>query len=330
MTQPARGGRGCPHPTLASSSAVRVNRERLIRHLTFWLRPAFVRRCLQRFAAVDGFDRAIALSSLALTALVPLGIVASGVLSSATAGTKIVDRFGLRGHGAQAVEELFSSGTDPQTGVSVLCVFLLLVATLSFARAVQRLFERAWELAPLSVRNTRNDLLWIVGFVAFAAGAGFVRSALADGALGLLTGAAVAAAIAPFTIWSGRVLTDRRVTWRQLLPGAVLVAVLFAAYGAGSDIYVPRLFNTYASRYGAIGVVFAMMSWLFGLMVALVAAATAGREVWTELEAIRRGHHSTPDSVGAEWAAVRAQLEQGRAEVAARTRTVLERIRRGG
>ena len=43
----------------------------------------------------------------------------------------------------------------------------LLIAVLSFTRAVQRLFEQTWELSPLSVRNTFNGLLWIAGLAAY-------------------------------------------------------------------------------------------------------------------------------------------------------------------
>ena len=54
-----------------------MNRERVVRTLTFWLRPEFVLRVVNRFQKVAGFDRSIALASGALTALIPLTIVAS-------------------------------------------------------------------------------------------------------------------------------------------------------------------------------------------------------------------------------------------------------------
>ena len=55
----------------------RVDRERVVRTLTFWLRPEFVLRVVNRFQKVAGFDRAIALASSALTAIIPLSIVTS-------------------------------------------------------------------------------------------------------------------------------------------------------------------------------------------------------------------------------------------------------------
>ena len=56
-----------------------------MRTLTFWLRPEFVLRVVSRFQKVAGFDRAIALASGALTATIPLTIVASSVASSSGA-----------------------------------------------------------------------------------------------------------------------------------------------------------------------------------------------------------------------------------------------------
>jgi membrane protein len=58
-----------------------LDRERVLRTLTFWLRPAFILRVLNRFQRVAGFDRAVALASSALTALIPLTILAGAALS---------------------------------------------------------------------------------------------------------------------------------------------------------------------------------------------------------------------------------------------------------
>jgi hypothetical protein len=52
------------------------------RTLTFWLRPAFVLRAVNRFQRAAGFDRAVALASSTLTALIPLAILAGTVLSA--------------------------------------------------------------------------------------------------------------------------------------------------------------------------------------------------------------------------------------------------------
>ena len=143
-----------------------MDRERVLRTLTFWLRPKFVLRVVNRFQKVAGFDRAIALASGALTATIPLTIVTSTVYSKLGGrGTaeRIIDRYGLTGGGAEAVRDVFASPAGSSTSLGILGFLFLMVAVLSSTRAVQRLVEQTWELDPLSVRNTFNGLLWIGG-----------------------------------------------------------------------------------------------------------------------------------------------------------------------
>ena len=72
-------------------------------------------------------------------------------------------------------------------------------------------------------------------------------------------------------------------------------------------MYVPHLFNTFATRYGVIGAVFAMISALFCVMVVVVGSAAAGREIDLELGRIRRGEMPAEDEVQRQWNEVTAQ-----------------------
>lgn len=285
----------------------RVDRERIGRTLTFWLRPAFVLRTLNRFQKVAGFDRAIALSSSTFTALIPLAVIVGGALphtDASEAAHKIIVRYGLTGAAAKAVEDLFAPVSGADTGVSVLGGFLLLVAILSFSRGMQRLFEQTWELKPLSVRNTLNDLIWIVGLVCYILFSWWVRRLLDGGRVQLIANLVLVPVSAIFLAWSGRVLSDRRIEWKGLVSFAILGAALVAVYLIGAGVYVPHLFSSYASRYGVIGAVLAMISALFALMLVLVGSAAVGREVSEELDRIGRGERPPDDEVRREWDAV--------------------------
>ena len=285
----------------------RLDRERILRTLTFWLRPAFVLRTLNGFQRIAGFDRAIALASSAFTALVPLSIVASAILprvdASKTAQT-IINRYGLTGAGAKAVSDLLSPAGGAGTDVSVLGGVLLVLAVLSFSRGMQRLFEQTWELTPLSVRNTLNDLAWIGGLVGYIALSWWIHALVDHGRVQIATNLALLPASAIFLAWSGWVLSARRVERGRLAPFAILGAALLAIYLVGAAVYLPHLFNSYASRYGVIGAVLAMISALFGMMVVLVASAAIGREVSEELGRIRRGERPPNDEVRREWDAL--------------------------
>ena len=158
----------------------RTDRERVVRTLTFWLRPEFMLRVVNRFQKVAGFDRAIALASGALTATIPLTIVISAVatqLGGKGTAERIIDRYELTGGGAEAVRDIFAPPSGTSTSLGIIGFLFLMVAVLSFTRAVQRLFEQAWELSPLSVRNTFNGLLWIGGLALYLGLSGLIQAA---------------------------------------------------------------------------------------------------------------------------------------------------------
>ena len=287
-----------------------MRRERVLRTLTFWLRPEFVLRIVSRFQKIAGFDRAIALASGALTATIPLAIVASALatqLGGKGTADRIIDRYELTGGGAEAVRDIFSPPAGASTSLGVVGFLFLMIAVLSFTRAVQRLFEQTWELEPLSVRNTFNGLLWVVGLVAYLGLSGLIHGALGE-----------AGSTSPpqwYRAARGGVPDLERLGAQRQADRARGTSCRSASsaprcssvYSVGATVYVPHLFSTYATRYGVIGAVFAMISALFCVMVILVGSAAAGREVHDELGRIRRGEKPADDEVQRQWAEVTAQ-----------------------
>lgn len=292
-------------------SDIGVNRERLVRMLTFWLRPAFALQVVNRFQRIVGFDRSMALASSALTALIPLAVLC-GALLTHVGGTdfaqRIIKRYSLSGGGADSVAQLFSPAAGASTGAGVLGVLFLVISMLSFTRAAQRLFEQTWELKPLSVRNSANGLLWLLSLVVYAMVTGWLYLALSGRPLDLAAAVVEAPLTAVFLAWSGWVLSARRIAWSDLLPFAILAAVLTSTYSVGAAFYLPHLFNSYATRYGPAGAVFAMISALFTAMLVIVASAALGREVCSELDRIRQGRRPPDDEVRRQWEGVVAQV----------------------
>ncbi|MFS4097414.1 YhjD/YihY/BrkB family envelope integrity protein [Streptomyces sp. AF1A] len=309
-------------PTPTEGTTAENGARRLLTALTFWLRPAFTLRVLGRFQKVAGFDRSMALASSALTALVPLAIVGATVLHSLTSydvAQHIVSRYGLTGPGAASVQSLFPAGQD-STGGGVLGVVFLAISALSFTRALQRLFEQTWELKPLSVRNTRNGLWWLLSAIGYALVSILLQALPADSRAHLTSVAGELPVTALFLVWSGVLLTARRVGWRDLVPFGLAGAVATAAYSVGATIYLPILFNSSVRRYGVVGAVFAMVSALFAVMLLVVGAAVLGREVRDELARIARGERTPDDEVRRQWNSL---LEQTRS----RWRTVRRHVK---
>jgi uncharacterized BrkB/YihY/UPF0761 family membrane protein len=310
---------------------VTIDRERVLRTLTFWLRPEFVLRAISRFQKVAGFDRAIALASSALTALIPLTIVTSAVSShfgGKDAAERIVDRYELTGGGAEAVRDMFAPAGGASTSLGVIGVLFLAVAVLSFTRAVQRLFELTWELKPLSVKNSMNGLLWAAGLTVYIALTGLTHAALGHGSLELAATVIDIPLSILFLLWTGMVLSANRIAPRALLPFALAGAALLAIYSIGAQVYIPHLFSTYATRYGVIGAVFAMISSLFCLMVIIVGSATTGREVRDELDRIGRGERPAEDEVRHQWDEITAEARSRWETLNVQVRAYRGRVRR--
>ncbi|MEU6071622.1 MULTISPECIES: YhjD/YihY/BrkB family envelope integrity protein [Streptomyces] len=265
-------------------------------------------RVINRFQKIVGFDRSMALASSALTALIPLAIVLGVVFDNIAHGNdvanRIITRYHLTGGGAEAVTSLFTPAGETSSSVGVFGVVFLTISALSFARTSQRLFEQTWELKPLSVRNTRKGLWWILALGGYLAVSGWLYAVLPPGRLGLAAALCDVPVTAGFLLWSGRLLSANRIGWVDLFPFAVTASLLTGVYQVGATVYMPRLFNSYASRYGSVGAVFAMISGLFGAMLVIVGSSAIGREVRDELGRIRRGQRPSEREVRRQWDSV--------------------------
>ena len=87
--------------------------------------------------------------------------------------------------------------------------------------------------------------------------------------------------VGSFLMWTTVpwLLLDRRVAWRRLVPDGALAAACATSTGSRRRIYMPRLLETYSGRYGLFGVTLALVGWLVGLTLILVATTAVGSEL---------------------------------------------------
>jgi membrane protein len=236
-----------------------------------------VGRLVERIAELNPVERALALGSKLFTAVVPAAILVSALLSSPEAlPNRIIDGFGLTGAGAAAIRRLFEvpAGAAGAT-VSVVGVLVLVYSLVSFARALQHLYEDAWRLPRL-----RSGLAWgLVWLVAFAVY--FSLTTPASRLLyrhGLTVSAFLVSIIAGAVLWSvtPAILLGRRVPLRALRRGGIATAILLTLFNVGSRIYLPHNMTTNITRYGLVGATFTILTWLFAFSLVLVVSAAAG------------------------------------------------------
>jgi membrane protein len=238
----------------------------------------FGRDCIARFVELEGFDRAMALAGQAFAALLPLLIVIASV--SPNSGDDLSDtlsrRFKLSSGAEDALAQAVAQPPDP--GLGAIGVFLLVVSALSFTRAMQRLYVRAWRLGPLGLRGNVWGLEWLVIFIVFWSLQPLIVH-LFSGAVAFAVGLGFSTALWLVTPYF---LVAKRIPWRRLVPQALLTALALDALTIAGAVYLPHAFESASREFGVLGVAFTLLSLLFAISLCLVAAAAVGATVADE------------------------------------------------
>lgn len=252
-----------------------------------WVRTAL--RVQERFSEVHGGSLAAAVTLAAFLSLFPLLLALIGVLGffssrAADLPGEVVGRLGLTGDAAEAVTSAIGVAERSRRVASIIGVVGLLWSGLGLVAALQQAFNSVWQVGGRGLKDKAYGLLWLVGGVAILA-----TSAGLTALLGLLPGPAAPVALlaalavnAALWLWTMRVLCNRDIGWKALLPGALLGAVGLEVLKVFGGIYVPRAVAGSSALYGSIGIVFAVIAWLLflGRLVVYVAVLNVVR--WEE------------------------------------------------
>jgi membrane protein len=233
-------------------------------------------RAVARFLRIDGALRATVISAQAFTSLIPfLVVVASLAPGPGDLGDQLVDRFDLKGDQASSVDTLFGSAGDGGSTVTWIGIVILVLTGLSFTRALQQTFARAYDVELSGPQGAARGLAWFAFFALWMATVVAARNAIDDAIgppMGVITGSLTGCGlwlITPLVLVPG--LTARRV-----VPGAVVTGVGIGVLGAVSQVWIPLLLEWSAGKYGLIGVAFSIQTWLLTYAFVVVAAAVLG------------------------------------------------------
>jgi uncharacterized BrkB/YihY/UPF0761 family membrane protein len=219
--------------------------------------------------------------------LVPFGLVVAAVLSfwrdlDPDGLETAARRFGVGAAAAQAASEALQISDRNVVLVLVFGLVLLAWFTLGAVRALVLAHALAWQLEPPRIRRPLRVFaifngLFLLAILSSVAGqwleAEIGRTALLGTALTL----AFATAIALYAMW---LLPHRATDIRELLPGAVLVAVGYELVQIAVIFYfAPRLGRS-EETYGALGTAATMLVWLYVLSRLITVAAFLNATLW--------------------------------------------------
>lgn len=240
-------------------------------------------RCFKRFNAISGRDRALVLGGQAFTTVIPLLIVIAAAASrqgTTAVADRLAARFHVTGASADAIRTLFERPPGATGSITVAGVVVLVFSLVSLTRSLQRTYEAAWQLPPVGVRGTLNGLtaigLLLASLLVLSVLVGALRQVPAGSVVAFLLRVAVSTAV---WLLLQRLLLSRRVPIRQLLAGSVVIGAGSAFLSLYSALWMPRLIENNASRYGIIGITFALLTWLIIIGFLMVLAAVLSAEM---------------------------------------------------
>ena len=233
-----------------------------------------------RLNALDFINKGMLFAAVLLLCFFPFIIVANA-LAGQSAVTGLVRHLGLNQEAARDVSGLFASSSTTSNAVTGTAYVFFILGGIAAASAVQDLYERSFELESRGFRDMFRRLAWLVGTVALVSLAALAGPWLHD-AVGLWFVAVVGFAAMTLYWWLTMwFLLSARVSWRALFPSAVATAVFWLGMEVVFSIIFSGTVISDDKKYGPIGVVFALMSWLIAIGVVIILGAVVG-VVWRE------------------------------------------------
>jgi membrane protein len=233
----------------------------------------------RRLNAVDFLNQGMAFAGTLLLCAFPLLIVADALTGESTARA-LARRIGLNRRAAGDVGHLFTSSHATLASVTGVAWVFLVLSGFSVAASLQALYQKVFGLDSRTTRDMPRSLIWLVLLAAWLYASGLAGPRLRAG--GPVEFAVVGLVVFTlfwwFTMW---LLLAGRIPWRRLLPCAVATGVFWLGMEAVFAVAFSGMVTSDDQRYGPIGTVFALMSYLIAIGVVVILGAVTGL-VWQE------------------------------------------------
>jgi membrane protein len=242
-----------------------------------------------RFGAVQGGYLAGAVTLAMFLSVFPLLLVAVSVLGFFSSGhpdlaSRLLSNLGIPAgsDAADLVRKALTTAQESRRGASIVGLIGLLWSGLGLVSALQYAYDSAWQVTGRGLRDKGVGFLWLLGtavlFVAsfgLTAATQFLPWFLAPAEIVLALGIGFA-----MFLWAEKLLANRDVGWRPLVPGAIAGAVGFEVLKVVGSMYVPRAVASSSALYGSIGIVFAILAWLYFFGRLIVYATVLNVVLW--------------------------------------------------
>lgn len=233
----------------------------------------------RRLEAMDIINQGVLFAATLLLCFFPFLIVVT-----ALAGRPVVDTLarltGLDNQAAADVGRLFApSAATASAVVGTASMVFFVLGGVAAATALQQLCERAFELPHRGMKDIPRRLAWLAVLIGASLLGGWARPALRSaGGPALLVAFGLVWATG-FWWLTMRLLLAGRMSWRGLFPAACATGVLYVAMEVVFSVFFSGIVVSDNNKYGPIGIIFALLSYLIAVGVVVILGAAIGL-VW--------------------------------------------------
>jgi membrane protein len=258
----------------------------------------------RRLVQADLSNQAMILASLALSLMLPVLVTVAALLPLGEAHSlpaAVGQRLGLSSEAIADLQKLFPTRDAVRGSSTVLGSIFTLVSAYAWPTALQRGYEIAWGVPSRGWRGLWRPFAWLTAFVAIGAVLLVLpRSGLADPWRTILVLVLWTPVLFGWSWWTQYFLLRGEVGWRQLLAGAVAMTIGLVAVRAFAAVYLSTAIHYNFSRYGPLGIVFMLLTWLIVLSVVMLGGPVLGaalheRRAQKEAESAATGPPGPPD-----------------------------------
>jgi membrane protein len=232
--------------------------------------------------ALEFIDQAILFGAGLLVSLIPFIILLSA-FASQRVDDDISVRLGLDHRASVIVNHLFTAAPAALNAATATSLIFVTAGMLAVASSLQQIYEKIFHVDHhWDARALYRLPTWVAVFclaVLAESVAGKPVRNLAGGVW--LVELVTIAVMTPFFWWTMHFLLAGRVSWRRLLPSAIVTGVFFGGLGVFSKIYFSSTITSDSKTYGMIGAILGIMTWLIAIGAVIILGAVAGA-VWDD------------------------------------------------
>jgi len=237
----------------------------------------------QRITQLEVMNKALILAALGFMLFIPALLTLSAVLPLGREhglAASWARHLGLSARAAHDVRRLFASTGTTSSSTTILSALFTVVFAYGWPAELQRGYELIWQLSPRPLRQVWRPILWLLVFfvvIVLIAASGTVASGVVGG---LFIGLVCSPVTFGWMLWSQRLLLGGRVAYRKLVPGAFVTSLALLGFSLVMPLYLSRNIVSNYDRYGPIGVIFALLSWMLYFSAVMLGGPLAGHTIY--------------------------------------------------